>query len=474
MKEEDYPQEKQDYDRSVETDAEGQEGFLTNIARKLRRWGVEARGIQPVSADERTDRQYNRIFYIWLSVNLNISCFSIGALAPSYGFGLRDAFLVILFFNLVFNAFPAYFCTWGPKLGLRQMIQARYSFGYFGVLVPCVLNLMTMTGYAALSCIVGGQTLSAVSTSIVIVGVISLMVSFCGYKFLSWFDRLAWIPVFIVCLVMIGVGGKSFGPSKVSTPATIQAVFSYGAPIGSAISCKRIFIYSYLGLILPTASMQFLGAACAIAAANVPTWEQGFANTNVGGLIAAILQPTGNFGKFLITLLALGVIANISMNVYCFCLNLQVFIPFLARVPRYLFSLVSVGIIIPISIVGSHSFADTLSNLLGLIGYWASPFASIILTEHFVFRRADHGNYDLKNWDSPKRLALGLAALAAGAAGTGMGVACMNQAWFVGPIAKFTGDIGLEVPFAVAFLLYVPLRTLENRWWGDVIRSRPQ
>ena len=69
--------------------------------------------------------------------------------------------------------------TWGPKLGLRQMCQARYSFGlvqiidllaqayvsfsYYGAIVPSVLNCLSMLGFMVLNCILGGQTLSSVS-----------------------------------------------------------------------------------------------------------------------------------------------------------------------------------------------------------------------------------------------------------------------------------------------------------------------
>jgi purine-cytosine permease-like protein len=47
----------------------------------------------------------------------------------SYGLRLRDASLVILFFSMLCTIPPAYLSTLGPKTGLRQMIQARFSFG---------------------------------------------------------------------------------------------------------------------------------------------------------------------------------------------------------------------------------------------------------------------------------------------------------------------------------------------------------
>lgn len=131
--------------------------------------------------------------------NEPISRFSAGTLGPVvFGLGLRDSCLVIFFFNIICAALPSYLwvqimyptctlrlalhvrSTWGPKLGLRQMCQARYSFGYaifvsshwlsvqpwfryYGVIIPCLLNLIGMCGFCILNCILGGQTLASVS-----------------------------------------------------------------------------------------------------------------------------------------------------------------------------------------------------------------------------------------------------------------------------------------------------------------------
>jgi len=48
----------------------------------------------------------------------------------SYQLSLRDASLVITFFTLLCTIPVAFIGTLGPKTGLRQMIQARYAFGY--------------------------------------------------------------------------------------------------------------------------------------------------------------------------------------------------------------------------------------------------------------------------------------------------------------------------------------------------------
>jgi purine-cytosine permease-like protein len=119
--------------------------------------------------------------------------------------------------------------------------------------------------------------------------------------------------------------------------------------------------------------------------------------------------------------------------------------------------------VIPLSIVGSHRFYGTLLNFLSLVGYWAAAFSSIVLMEHFIFRHNDPASYDLRQWNVPRKLPSGVAALAAGITSFGVVVPCMGQAWYVGPIARTTGDIGFEVAFAASAVLYVLFRALEIR-----------
>lgn len=119
--------------------------------------------------------------------------------------------------------------------------------------------------------------------------------------------------------------------------------------------------------------------------------------------------------------------------------------------------------VMALAIVGSHRFYATLTNFLGLIGYWASAYGAIILVEHFVFRRNNFASYDISQWDQPRRLPTGIAAIAAGVMSIGLIVPCMDQVWFVGPIAAHTGDIGFEVAFAISGIAYVPFRWLEIR-----------
>lgn len=47
-----------------------------------------------------------------------------------FGLNLRDASLIIIFLCMICSLVVAFLSILGPKTGLRQLIQARYSFGY--------------------------------------------------------------------------------------------------------------------------------------------------------------------------------------------------------------------------------------------------------------------------------------------------------------------------------------------------------
>jgi len=484
---------KEEGDLSVEgTTLEGRRQGSLESLKGVIKFGIEARGILPVPIDQRVDPQYSKIFFVFLSANFNILSFSQGTLGPViFGLGLRDSALVILFFNLLCCALPAYLATWGPKLGLRQMCHARYSFGYFGVIIPSILNLATFMGYLILNCILGGSTLASISNGrlswtvgIVIIAVLSLFISFCGYKIVNVYERYAWLPVLLVYLSLLGEGGSRLKDAPLpAVPATAGTILSFASVIAGfvisyvglmmdftayftpKVSSTKIFVYSYLGFIVSIVPLQIMGAAFAAAAPAIPEWNEAYANGDVGNLIRVIVsQGSANYGAFLTVLLALSVTANTSPTIYSFCLSFQVFVPWFARLPRYVFSVIAFAIMTPLAIVGAHRFYDTLVNFTGIIGYWSSAFSAVVIVEQIIFRHNDFGEYDLVVWNSPKSLPPGIAAIGACVLAFGLVIPSMDQVWFVGPFAeRIGGDIGFEVAFAATALLYLPLRFIERR-----------
>ena len=104
------------------------------LQRLATRFGVEARGIERVPEDERTDKSTLKVGTMWLAANMVVSSFAIGVLAiPVFALGFVDSVLTIFFINFLGVIPVAFFSTLGPKFGMRQMILSRFYFGYYGV-----------------------------------------------------------------------------------------------------------------------------------------------------------------------------------------------------------------------------------------------------------------------------------------------------------------------------------------------------
>ncbi|PHH92509.1 hypothetical protein CDD83_7146 [Cordyceps sp. RAO-2017] len=477
-------------DNSDSTVGDSGSGLLHRLLRAGR---VEQAGIRPLPEEERRNVRFFNIFTIWFSINSNILGITFGMLGPAvYGLSLRDSALVILFFGLLSTLAPAFLAVLGPKTGMRQMIQARYSFGRYFVTVPVLLNLATLTGFTVIICVVGGQCLSAVSegslspsVGIVIIALSSLLVSFAGFSVLHLFETYAFIAALISIAIAAGVGGS--GLAKQAQPARApqaRQLLNFGMVVASyqipwaAISSDlttyfdprvpswRVFHYTYWGLLIPTVLLMTLGAAVAGAIPNNPDWQHGYERYLVGGALAGMLSSAGGFGKFVLVVLSLTLLGNTCGTFYAITLNFQTVVPWLARVPRYVFSIVVTAIVIPVAIESVGNFFVNLENLIALIGYWSAAFVGIVVTEHLVFRRGRYETYDHAIWDTASKLPVGAAALAASVACFGLVVPFMDQIWWTGPVARTSGDIGFEMAFALSSLLYVPLRYVEKRLSG--------
>jgi purine-cytosine permease-like protein len=109
----------------------------------------------------------------------------------------------------------------GPASGLRTMVFSRYSCGYYGASILSLLNVIALLCWSAVNSIIGGQTLRVVSNDslpivvgIIIIGIVSMVVSFVGYKWIHIYERYSWIPLLIAFCIVAGVGAKYFTHSE--------------------------------------------------------------------------------------------------------------------------------------------------------------------------------------------------------------------------------------------------------------------
>jgi len=466
--------------------------ILERIAIFLARWGVETRGVDPIPPEKRTDLKLYNFFAVWFTVSMNIPTFNTGAAGPAFfGLGVRDSLVIILIADLFACALPAYIAVFGPKLGMRSMVVARYSWGYYGAMIPTVLTVFSMIGLAIVNVIAGGQILASVSTrlddtlGIVIISLITFGVCFGGYKLIHWYESISWIPNVLAFIVMLGVGGKDLVNVPTSGPVSVSTIVTFATTTAAANTCVcimtpdfgvyhkvsgfrgslRVFLYVYLGLFVGCLGSQYVGVVFAASAMAVPSWEAGFQNgTNPGGLVRAILRRAGPFGDVLTVLVALTLPGTCAPNLYVFGASLMTVSSWANKVPRYMYLILSQVIIIPVAIIGATTFFTTFVDVLNYIAYWTTIWGVMLALEHIIFRKSCWSNYDIADWNRPHKLPLGFAAVVSFLCGCGIVVPSMAQVWYTGPIASAgTGDIGILTGSVVVLLTYPPLRALEKR-----------
>ncbi|KAJ8132955.1 hypothetical protein O1611_g675 [Lasiodiplodia mahajangana] len=292
------------------------------------------------------------------------------------------------------------------------------------------------------------------------------------------------IPIPIT--ITVGVGGKHLANQQEVPAATASQVLSYAGLIagyfitfgGTAsdfsiyhdpkASLRKVFTYIYLGIFTPSVPLLILGAAMGGAVPVVTGWTEAYESYGTGGVMAAMLEPAGGFGKFVLVLLALSVIGNIGISMYPVALNLQMLVPAFTKVPRFLFTLAVTALMIPLSIAASRAWEESLENFLAVIGYWAGFFDAVLIEEVVVFRHLDWESFDHSIWNVGRKLPSGIAALVASLLSLGLVIPGISEVWFVGPLAKTTGDIGFELAFFGTALFYFPLRWLEIKWRGHL------
>ncbi|KAI0080386.1 hypothetical protein K474DRAFT_1704695 [Panus rudis PR-1116 ss-1] len=475
------------------------EGRLRWVVDRLKGLGVEVHGIEPIPPEQRTDRRMYQMFFVWFSANINILTFSTGTVGPAFfSFGMRTTFILVTIVDAICCLFPAIFATFGPKLGARSMVQTRYSWGYYGAMIPSILNVISMQCYLIINTMIGGLTFSSVSdrlppsAGIVIIAAISFVIAFSGYRVLHWYGQLAWIPNVIGFIIMLGLGGRKLiaAPLSDPVPVTAAAVISFAAAHSASllgyspmtpdygiyhdakVSSVRVFIYTYLGFLAGCYPAHLIGASFAAATVSVPAWREGLGNGNdVGGLIAAILSPTHGFGKFMVVLLALTTPSACAPTLYTACTSFMAITATFAKIPRFLLSIVSLAILIPVAIFGATHFYATFVEILNFIGYWLAPFLAIVLTEHVLFRRCRWSAYNIElAWNQPKLLPKGYAAVTTFILTLGVIAVSMSQTWYMSPIARAgAGNVGIMLGFGSAVLMYAILRSLEKRIWKNEV-----
>lgn len=291
----------------------------------------------------------------------------------------------------------------------------------------------------------------------------------------------------------------------------------------------HMFAATQIGLTLSFTLVLILGVGLASGARVQPDWSAAY-SVSQGALLVEAYKPLGAFGSFCAVIACLGLISNLVPTTYSAGLDFQLLGRPLARVPRPVWNTFGVVIYAVCALAGRDNLAEIFTNFLALMGYWAVCWAAIFLEEDVLFRGAgllmrsrlapghfgaprsraarrrresalsdgralsvggeddlderQHAadprrrphvypltaplGYPWHRYADPASLPVGLAALAAFVIGYAGAVVCMDQVYFVGPIAKLVGEDGADLGNYVAFswtVLAFPFFRWGEIWW---------
>ncbi|KAL1882590.1 hypothetical protein Plec18167_003007 [Paecilomyces lecythidis] len=461
-----------------------------------RKLGVESHSLDRVHPEDRNPPSPLVMAFMWASATMNLSCFSTGFLGNEFGLSLSQTIPITIFATLLGGAVTGWCATMGPGTGLRQVAISRYSFGFYPSSIIAALNVVEQLGWSSVSCITGGLALSAVSdgrlsiaVGVIIVAVVSLLFSFIGLRGVLAYEKYAWMVFFVIFMIIYGEAAHR---ADLKAPPTVTGMTQSGQVLslisvvyGSSASWSsivsdfyvhypvntpkiKIFLYTCLGISVPTCIGMLLGCAVSSALATNPEWSAAY-DGGIGELLQVIIYPRG-FAKFLLVLLVLSGIGMNCIAIYAGALSAQLFAKPFQAIPRTIWTLLVFACILVIGIAGRDHLLDVLENFLSLLGYWNTSFFVILFLEHYLFRRGNLSNYDLDAWNTPSKLPIGIAGLTAFLCGMAGWVVGMVETYYVGVIAKMIGDDGGDVANELALVFtavsYVPLRKLELKYIG--------
>lgn len=472
--------------------------FVNRLAAKL---NAETKGVELVHDEEKTDSSIINAATMWLSANMVIATFSLGALGVTvFGLSFFQCIMVIIFFNML-GAMPvAFFSIFGVKLGLRQMILSKFLVGDYGMRIFSFINMIACVGWGAVNIMASAQLLSIVNNGAlppwagcIILVACTVVVSFFGYNVIHTYEKWSWIPnlvAFIAIIARMAISKNFTWGTTVGGQTTAGSVLSFGGTVfGFATgwttyasdytvyqprnsNCVRIFFGIFAGLLLPLIFTMILGAACATGTLTNSAWHDMYKENSIGGLVYSILvvDSLNGFGQFLCVVLALSTVANNIPNMYSASLSAQAFWSPLRKIPRVFWTIFGNFVTLAICIPAYYKFEEVMENFMNLIGYYLAIYESMCLSEHFIWNKGKFSAYDYNNFNKKTSYPVGFAGcfgFCCGIAGVVLG---MNQVWYRGVIAgkigQFGGDIGFELGGSFAAIGFNAARFFEKKYVG--------
>lgn len=448
---------------------------------------IEKRSIDFIPDEERYGSP-RRLFSLWFSVNMQITCLIIGALGVAAGLNVFWALVAVIFGTAIGAIFMAGHSAQGPHLGIPQMIQSRAQFGVYGAAMPLIVMLISYVLFTAANCVIVRTPIQAAlpisdNAAIILFSAVSLVIAFVGYELIHrvavWvsvaslllfvlvgclalthqYPTGAWSPSasgFTVHAFMIGVMGSAswsigFAPF----------VADYSRYLPKNVKTSATFWYSYGG--------QFLGAVLVMAVGAALGSFSPRLIVDPGDAVAGQL-PLGRWVAYVI--IVMGMLESNILNIYSTYMSSTTLVTGfhgatrISRRNKFNVMAVAAALSAGIAMVTQYHFAEFFSDILTIQLYICVPWTAINLCDFYCVRfgrynvtdifRVD-GEYGKYNLGTILVFAVSLAAQ----------IPFMQLSFYIGPIARYFGtDVTLLVSLVLPFILYFCVnRGLARRTW---------
>lgn len=373
-----------------------------------------------------------------------------------------------------------------------MMTIGRYSMGIWGSRLVICLTVCGLIGWAAVNSLSGAQVLNELSdgncplwAGNLIIGLVAGCICVMGYEAVHMFERYCWIPQLFAFCFIAGYGAKHFsagaapmghGQAEAANALSFMGTLysfliawagtaaDYYVRLPENTNKVKLGSSIWAGNFFGACVTQILGAAFMTAVNNEAAFADAYNSRQVGGVMGEALIPIHGFGKFLLALLALSVIACNLVNLYSLAFMCQNFHPVMIRVPRFVWSFLGSAIAIGLAIGAENSFNTALQSIMDIIGYYNSAIVVCMVLEHYVFRK---GKYPLEDWDQLHKLPWGIAGFFTLCMAFVGAVLTMKQEWYTGVISRAIkpvhSDLGWLFSIIFSVITFLPLRWAEKK-----------
>lgn len=428
---------------------------------------VEPHGIEQVKTSERHGRA-RTLFSLWLSANMGLPVWLVGALAVVLGLGFVDGVAAIIVGNIIGCTLLALAASMGPEIGMPQLPFTRYSFGVRGTYLPALLNWVSTSGWYAVNSILGALAIARLTTlpfwvSLLLLTVAQVLLGVYGYNLIHRFEAISAVLLAIIFVIMSVIGlpqahlgltsslplADHIGLFVLMTTAVASYVFSwspyaadYSRYLPEDTPKRRVFAAVFAGAFIGCAWLQILGVAVATIGLKLTPIE----------LVVKVMGP---FATVALLAVVLGTIAANALNIYTGALSL---LTLNVPIKRWV-SVIATGVLGGLlALYGANGLSAKYENFLLLISYWIGPWLAIVFVNFFLHPGRE-GSVDAELRTAPEAGVLwkGVAAFLVGLA---VSVPFMNTSFFVGPLATLLhgADIAYYVGFVVAGAVYYGLQ----------------